>query len=168
MKTALLLVLCLVALLSGTFLLHGTKEHSLLSIASGVVCALLLVVARFTKKEGRVRASRAAACWAAFLGCAGLSYFSGVLFYRSQISGTKQKLDSLFVSLEERRRVSGAYPEKIDELIDQSHLPWLTRGTVVFHSRADFFWVYFRDVNSGLMDIFAYDSGAKAWTYRQR
>lgn len=168
MKAASMVALLCVALLGGIFLLHGSTDHLLFAYGAAVVCVILLALAWLTKKRGKVGFSRATACTAALVSCVWLSYYPGVLFYRSQIGSTKQKLAAVFVSLEETRRLKGAYPERIDELLEGSRLPWLTRRHVVYHSRADYFWLYFRDVNSGLMDIFIYDSDAKAWSYKQR
>jgi len=157
-----------VVFVGSIFLLHGSRDHLLLSIGCAVVCPVMLFIAWCLKKEGITRNSRATAYLAVLLSCVGLSYVPGGFFYRSQISSTKQKLAAVIVSVENARNLTGAYPARVDELLEQCDLPWLTRKKVVFGSRADFFSIYFRDPNSGLMDVFHYGSDDKTWKYLQR
>ncbi|MEO6992638.1 MAG: hypothetical protein ABI273_03315 [Lacunisphaera sp.] len=166
MKAVSLTGLFILTLLSGIFLLHGSKGHLLLSGVAAVICVGLFFARLWRRAKTR---ALPATVWAVMIsGGIALSYFPGASFYRSQVKSTEKKLDSVFPSLEESRRRSGAYPQEIYELLERCDLPWLTRGKVVFHSRSDFFWIYFSDVNSGLTDIFIYDSNAKAWSYRLR
>ena len=157
-------VLLIASILVCSLWLHGSKEHLILSaFCSLVFVTLVLLIWRAKDENQNVR------IYSAALLCGiGLSYFSGTLYYQYQIRTTQRRLYPVLSALEKSRQVSGAYPKQIDELLKQSRLPWLTKGRIVFQSRDDLFWIYFRDPNSGLMDVFIYDSESKKWDYRLR
>jgi hypothetical protein len=157
------LIVCIVSLVICALLLHGRYEHLVLSIASGVASAAL--VASFLVKK-KVR--HGIIVGASLLLGIGLSYFPGVMFYDSQIIATQLAIEAYLPLLEKSRDLNGVYPTDISTIIDRRELPYLTRNSVFFENREDFYWIYFRDPNSGLNDIFIYDSASRKWDYRLR
>ena len=152
------------ALFLSSFWLHGSKDHIILSVFSGILSGVLSLLVWISKRGFK---NLAIGVISLLIGIA-FSYFPGRLFYQHQIHATQKRLVPVILALEKEHQATGTYPQKIDELLKQAHLPILTKDKVVFLSRADFFSIYFQDPNSGLLDVFIYDSNSKKWDYHLR